>query len=190
MTGILEPMANTHMIVLDTPRLILREHVPADLLPLHAMLSDPATTWYLPDMRKADLAETEAYLRAVMRDKEASFRLRYNLMVVEKASGEAVGSVSLHVIDGDEGGAHYSLGYFICRELWNQGYATEAVSAALDFIFSKDGFRVTASCLAENLGSRRVLEKCGFAREGLLKQHTLHDGKWKDCAVYGRLKEA
>jgi ribosomal-protein-alanine N-acetyltransferase len=188
MSPILEPGANTHMIRLETPRLVLREHVPDDLLPLHAMLSDPAVTWYLPDMRRDDPGETEAYLRAVMRDDEASFRLRYNLMIVEKATGEAAGSVGLHVIDGGELGAHYGLGYFVRRDLWNRGYATEAVCAALAYCFAGDGFRVTASCLAENLGSRRVLEKCGFVQEGLLKRHTWHDGQWKDCAVYGKLR--
>lgn len=188
MTKILHPTANTHMVHIETPRLILREHVPGDLLPLHAMLSDPATTWYIPDMYHADIAGTDAYLRSVMRDDEASFRLRYNLMVVEKATGEAAGSVGLHVIDGSESGAHYGLGYFIRRDLWNRGYATEAVAAALDAIFAGDACRVTASCLAENLGSRRVLEKCGFEMEGLLRRHTWHDGQWKDCAVYGRLK--
>jgi RimJ/RimL family protein N-acetyltransferase len=93
MTDILEPTANTHMIRLETPRLVLREHVPGDLMPLHAMLSDPATTWYIPDLYHADIAETDAYLHAVMRDDEASFRLRYNLMVVERISGEAAGSL-------------------------------------------------------------------------------------------------
>ena len=189
MRNIIEPTANTHAILLATPRLILREHVPDDLTPLHAMLSDPATTWYLPVMRKDHLAETEAYLRSVMQDAENHLRLRYNLMIVERASGEAAGSVGLHVIDGGAGGAHYGLGYFVRRDLWNRGYATEAVAAALDYFFAEDAFRVTASCLAENLGSRRVLEKCSFSMEGLLKQHTLHDGKWKDCAVYGRLKQ-
>jgi len=189
MRGVIEPTANTHAILLETPRLILREHLPDDLLPLHAMLSDPATTWYLPDMRMDDPAQTEAYLRSVMRDAEDHMRLRYDLMAVERATGAPAGSVGLHVIDGGEGGAHYGLGYFIRRDLWNRGYATEAVGAALDYCFAGDGFRVTASCLAENLGSRRVLEKCGFALEGLLKQHTWHDGQWKDCAVYGKLRE-
>ena len=105
------------------------------------------------------------------------------------ATGEAMGSVGLHVIDGGASGVHYGLGYFIRRGRWNRGYATEAVSAALGFIFAADACRVTASCLAENLSSRRVLEKCGFSQEGLMKQHTWHDGEWKDCAVYGLLKD-
>lgn len=180
--------ANACVVRQQTPRLLLREHAPEDLVPLHAMLGDPATTWYIPNMQKADIGQTEAYLHSVMRDAEASLRLRYNLIVQARKGGEAVGSVGLHVIDGGPAGAHYGLGYFIRRDLWNRGYATEAVRAALDFIFSGNGCRVSASCLAENLGSRRVLEKCGFSQEGLLKKHTWHDGQWKDCAVYGRLR--
>ena len=188
MTEIVDRSANTHSVRLETDRLVLREHRPDDLAALHAMLSDPWTTWYIPEMRKADPFETEAYLRSVMRDEEAHLRLRYNLIIQERAGGEAIGSLGLHAIDGGDDGAHYGLGYFIRRDLWNRGFATEAVTAALDFIFSADAFRVSASCLAENLGSRRVLEKCGFTQEGLLKQHTWHDGQWKDCAVYRVLR--
>ncbi len=175
---------------LTTPRLILREHRAEDLQALHAMLSDPATTWYIPDMRKGDLAETDAYLRSVMRDAHVCPRLRYNLIIEEKTTGHVAGSVGLHVIEGEAGSVHYGLGYFVRRDLWNAGCATEAVRAALDYILALDAHRVTASCLAENIGSRRVLEKCGFVQEGLLRAHTWHDGEWKDCAVYGRLKEA
>jgi len=189
MTDIIDRDVNTHAIRLQTERLVLREHRPEDLAALHAMLSDPATTWYIPDMYHADIAETESYLHSVMRDDEAHTRLRYNLAVEERATGEAVGSVGLHVIDGGDVGVHYGLGYFIRRNLWNRDYATEAVAAALNFIFSADACRVSASCLAENLASRRVLEKCGFVQEGLMIRHTWHDGEWKDCAVYGKLKD-
>lgn len=189
MTGIVELSANTHEVLLNTPRLVLREHRPNDLAPLHAILTDPAVTWYLPAMRKADAEETEAYLRSVMRDAERHHRLRYNLAVERAGTGELLGSVGLHVIESAPQGAHYGLGYFLRRDAWNRGYATEAVRAALDFIFSANACRVSASCLAENLGSRRVAEKCGMTQEGLLKAHTWHDGRWKDCAVYAVLRE-
>ena len=189
MTGIVDRSANTHEVFIETPRLVLREHRPDDLQPLHAILSDPAATWYLPAMRKADTDETDAYLRSVMRDAESHARLRYNLAVVEAASGQLVGSVGLHLIEGAPEGAHYGLGYFIRPRDWNRGFATEAARAALDFIFAGNACRVSASCLAENLGSRRVAEKCGMTQEGLLKRHTWHDGQWKDCAVYRILKD-
>ena len=176
-------------IRLETPRLILREHRLSDLAALHGMLSDVAVTWYLPDMHREDIAETEAYLRSVMRDSEVALRMRYNLIVEERETGEAVGSVGLHMIDSASDGAHYGMGYFIRSDRWNLGYATEAARAALEFVFGANAWRVSASCLAENIGSRRVLEKCGMTQEGLMKAHTWHDGKWKDCAVYGRLRE-
>ena len=189
MTGITDLSSNTHVVCLVTPRLVLREHRPEDLLPLHAILSDPSATWYLPDMHKAELCETEDYLRKVMQDAEKHLRLRYNLVIGQGDTGALVGSVGLHVIDGNGEGAHYGLGYFIRPDLWNQGLATEAARAALDFIFAGNACRVSAACLAENLASRRVLEKCGMRQEGLLKKHTWHDGRWKDCTVYAVLKE-
>ena len=95
----------------------------------------------------------------------------------------------LHLIEGVSDGAHYGLGYFIRPDAWNRGVATEAARAALGFMFRGNACRVSASCLAENLGSRRVAEKCGMTQEGLLKAHTWHVGQWKDCAVYRLLKE-
>lgn len=157
-------------------------------MPLHAILCDPVATWYIPDMYKADITETEAYLGSVMRDKDLGLRLRWNLIAEERDTGAVLGSVGLHAIDCTPDGAHYGLGYFIRPDRWNLGYATEAARAALDFIFEGNAWRVSASCLAENIGSRRVLEKCGMKQEGLLKAHTWHEGQWKDCAVYRILR--
>ena len=174
---------------LETERLILREHRLADLEPLHAILTDPSATWYLPFMRKEELAETESYLRSAMRDADRPVRLRFNLAVEEKASGALLGSVGLHMIDGTAEGAHYGLGYFIRPASWNLGYASEAAREALRFVFGGNARRVSASCLAENLGSRRVAEKCGMTQEALLIAHTWHEGEWRDCAVYRMLRE-
>ena len=181
---------SSRAVFIRTPRLTLREHRPDDLEPLHAILSEPAATWYLPDLYKTDIAETKAYLHSVMRDVEAPMRLRFNLIVAKRESGEVIGSVSLHVIDSAPDGAHYGLGYFIRPDRWNQGFGTEAARAALAFIFGANAWRVSASCVADNLASRRVLEKCGMTQEGLLRAHTWHDGQWKDCAVYAILRRA
>lgn len=189
MTGIIADSFNTHAVRLKTERLLLREHTAGDLEPLHAILSNPAATWYLPGMHKNELVETEAYLRSVMRDADSHHRLRYNLAVEDGKTGALLGSVSLHVIESVPQGAHYGLGYFLRPDVWNQGYATEAARAALAFIFQGNACRVSASCLAENIGSRRVAEKCGMTQEGLLRAHTWHDGQWKDCAVYRLLRE-
>lgn len=176
------------MIALETARLTLREHRMDDAGALHAILSDPAATWYIPAMRRETLEDTEGYLRGTIRDIQAFPRLRYNLAVADRQD-VCIGEVGLHLIDGPADAGCWGLGYYIRSDLWNRGYATEAVGAALDFVFGLGARRVSASCLAENLSSRSVLWKCGFTREATLRAHTWHDRQWKDCVVYRLLRE-
>ncbi|KAJ3479156.1 hypothetical protein NLG97_g8390 [Lecanicillium saksenae] len=65
------------------------------------------------------------------------------------------------------------LGYLFLPETWGQGFATESVQAVLD-IYRRDiapshalfPREIQANALAENAGSRRVLEKTGFKEVG------------------------
>ena len=123
-----------------------------------------------------------------MRDIDAAPRMRYNLAITDR-EGDYLGEINLHYIDGTPEDAHCGLGYFIRHDRWNLGIATEAVAAASKFIFENGASRLSAACLAENLASRRVLEKCGFTQEGLLKAYRWHDGMWRDCAVYRLLRD-
>lgn len=176
------------MIRIQTPRLVLREHRMDDAPALHAILSDPAATWYIPDMHRDQPGDTEGYLRSTLRDRQAHPRLRYNLAVAD-GQDVCIGEVGLRHIDGPADSGCWTLGYYLRPDLWNHGLATEATEAALGFIFAQGARRVSASCLAENLSSRTVLWKCGFTREGMLLAHTWHDRQWKDCAVYRLLRE-
>jgi RimJ/RimL family protein N-acetyltransferase len=64
----------------------------------------------------------------------------------------------------DEG---MSIGYWIGEPFWGRGYATEASRAMIDHIFSTTGLDgITANCRVSNVGSRHVLEKCGFQWTG------------------------
>jgi RimJ/RimL family protein N-acetyltransferase len=59
------------------------------------------------------------------------------------------------------------IGYWIGEPYWNRGYATEAVRAVIDHLFSvSDLDSLTAGCRVTNLASRRVIEKCGFQWTG------------------------
>ena len=62
---------------------------------------------------------------------------------------------------------HGEIGYEIASAFRGQGFATEAVRAVVGGILGWHGFTVvSASARADNLASRRVLEKTGFARVG------------------------
>ena len=176
------------MIRIETPRLTLRDHRMDDAAALHAILSDPAATWYIPSMHRETLEDTEGYLRSALRDMGACPRLRYNLAIAD-GQDACIGEVGLHLIDGPADAGCWGLGYYVRPDMWNRGYATEAVGAALEFVFARGARRVSASCLAENVSSRTVLWKCGFTREATLIAHTWHDRQWKDCVVYRLLRE-
>lgn len=82
------------------------------------------------------------------------------------------------------------IGWKANPELLNQGYATEAVTAMLDFAFSPDGLglhRVQAAIIPANGPSLRVAEKCGFRREGLALRYLQIAGEWQDHILLAKV---
>ena len=60
----------------------------------------------------------------------------------------------------------WEVGYHIGAAYTKKGYATEAVRAFLPVIMLRLGLkRIKGICLADNLASRKVMERCGFIRE-------------------------
>ena len=68
--------------------------------------------------------------------------------------------------------------------------AAEAVRQICAEAFSElDIIRITGLVYAANIASARVLEKNGFAREGLQRNAVYKDGKIYDLCIFGKLKE-
>ena len=58
---------------------------------------------------------------------------------------------------------------------------TDAVRLVTHFSFEQlDALRVYATVFTGNVASRRVLEKCGFALDGTLRQQVPKRGEWLD----------
>ena len=82
------------------------------------------------------------------------------------------------------------IGYLLLTDCWSKGIATEAVRQICDEAFSElDIIRITGLVYAANIASARVLEKNGFAREGLQRNAVYKDGKIYDLCLFGKLKE-
>lgn len=78
------------------------------------------------------------------------------------------------------------MGYAIRPVYWGNGYATEAVEALTALAFRNFGaHRVQATCWVKNRGSARVLEKCGFRREGRLRGFMRVGHRIRDEFGYG-----
>ena len=76
------------------------------------------------------------------------------------------------------------------KTLWSQGLGTDAVRQVLRYAFKELGLnRVELTTDEENTRAIRCYEKCGFVREGLLRQHRLIDGKFGNTVVMSVLAE-
>ena len=57
------------------------------------------------------------------------------------------------------------MGYYIGEKYWGNGYMTEACKAVVEELFA-DGYKtILIGAIKENIGSNRVIEKCGFMFE-------------------------
>jgi ribosomal-protein-alanine N-acetyltransferase len=73
------------------------------------------------------------------------------------------------------------LGYQIARSHEGQGLMEEALQAGNAFMFGTMRLhRIMANYRPENARSARLLEKLGFAREGLARDYLFIDGAWRD----------
>lgn len=110
--------------------------------------------------------------------------------------GTFIGSIGLRAM-GPDGTDRYTreIGYWIGREHWGKGLATEiaaglgkwAMSPASG-ILTKDGQplrRVEAGVYSENAASCKVLERAGYIREGVRRQAIVKNGVMQDVVVYG-----
>jgi RimJ/RimL family protein N-acetyltransferase len=75
---------------------------------------------------------------------------------------EFEGKVAGNIVSWEHDGEH-DVGYWVGREHWGKGVATAALSAFLDELHTRP---LRAHVATHNLGSIRVLEKCGFERTG------------------------
>lgn len=105
------------------------------------------------------------------------------------AEGKAVGGISL-TRQPDVYRRSAELGYWLNPACWGRGVMTEAVRRACAEGFARWNIvRIFAEPFAGNAASRRVLEKCGFALEGVKKRSVYKNGEYSDSCMYALIKE-
>lgn len=88
----------------------------------------------------------------------------YAIWMIELKDGTHIGELCFKGLDSN---GVAEIGYGISEEYQNQGYATEAVKAVLTWAFQNPKVTaIEAETDAENISSKRVLEKCGFVPDG------------------------
>ena len=130
------------------------------------------------------LADAEWFVRDCM-EKEGAGQLCRAIVL----DGQAAGSISL-LRGTDVYRQSAELGYWLGQAWWGRGIMTEAAKRLCTQGFAAwDIVRIWAVPFASNAGSRRVLEKAGFALEGILRKAACKNGVLLDACVYGKLRE-
>jgi RimJ/RimL family protein N-acetyltransferase len=154
---------------IETERLLLRRPKKSDAQAVFdRYASDREVTRYLSWPTHRSVADTLAFL--AMSDEEWERWPAGPYLVFTRgngANGALVGSTGLFY----KSPARAVTGYVFAKDAWGQGYATEALQAMIDVARQTGVQRLEAICHAEHLPSAHVLEKCGFTREEVRREH-------------------
>lgn len=164
-------------------RVRLRALEETDLERCYTWINDPEVTEHLTTRFPISMHDERQWLlRASSGDGDKVF-------AIETAAGEHIGNIGLHRIRYLDGNAE--LGILIgAKERWNQGYGTDAILTLLRFAFEEMNLhRVYLRVDADNPRAIRCYEKCGFAREGTLREATYRRGLYKDQYIMSVLAQ-
>jgi len=171
---------------LKTDRLLLRGLKPEDALRVRLLAGDREiadTTLTISHPFETEMAEQ--YVEGKILLYESSKGVCFAVILF--AEDSLIGVINLKNIDQTHKNAE--LGYWIGKEYWNNGYATEAAVAVVNYGFKELGLqRIYAHCISRNPSSSKVLAKIGMTHEGRLRQHILKWNEFEDIDLYGILR--
>ncbi len=170
----------------ETARLILRPFQQDDLESFIAYRSDPLVAryqgWDAPYPREKAIG----FVEAMKNKKPGRPGDWYQIIVALKFNHEVIGDVAFRILSEDI--LQAEIAFTIVRSFWGQGYAAEAASRLLDYLFAELHLhRVRAICDIENLASAHVLERLGMRLEGNFVENVWYKGNWGSEFLYAIL---
>ena len=173
------------MPTLETRRLLLRPFKKSDANEVQKLAGDK-------DVAKTTLNIPYPYEDGVAENWISSHKKNYKegnsltLAITDKNSGYLIGAISLTI---NQRFNRAEMGYWIGKEYWNNGYCTEAGLKMTEFGFVNiELHKVYATHMKENPASGKVMQKIGMKKEGILREHAIKWGEYKDLVQYGILK--
>ena len=166
----------------DHPLVALRPIEASDIQPWYDYLSLPAvyehTSWNLRSP-----AELAHYANAPQTRTPATL---LRLAIADRASNRLVGTIGFHTVSPENRSAE--LAYDLAPTVWGRGIASSLCGSVVAWAHGHAGLlRVQATVLASNERSARVLQRCGFGREGLLHSYRLVRGRPGDFWMYAHV---
>lgn len=166
-------------------RVYLRALEPEDYQKLHQWRNDEEIGRYFSGTKLfTSTLNEKKWIEDKIFDKE-----NVSCAICIKETDEFIGCVFLNSIDYLNRSGHCPT-FIGDKTHWGKGYATDARVLILKHAFHDKGLeRIWAHVVTDNPGSLRMLEKCKYKKEGLLRRASFVDGEFKDYFVLSILRE-
>ena len=153
-----------------------------DAEPLYAIANDWEIARYMRDLFPHPYAieDARAWIERNASDDATHF--------VIEVDGRVAGGIGYVRFDAER---RFSavLGYWVARRFQGRGVATAAAGSVANLAFEREDIvRLEAGVYSNNPASMRVLEKCGFEREGSLRRDVVKGDEFLDRVMYARLR--
>ena len=165
--------------VIEANRLIIRKMVSSDIPALREWMPDKSIYTYWG--KGPSKAERNPEL---LFEKEEKPTKSFHLGIAEKNSGKVVGDIWVYLIENDR---MAQIAIRLSKAVHGKGYGTESLSAMTGFCFDHTELqRLWTEVDVRNIASCRMLEKCGYTREGMIRQGKMVN-TWCDYYIFGIL---
>ena len=172
---------------IETERLLLREFRYSDAESMmRNWVSDDEVQWMYGEPSYKTKEEVISLLDEYVGRNQSGYYYRW--AVIEKESEECIGQVAYFLVDS--GNRFAEIEYCVGTSFQGKGYATEATKAVIDYGFDRIGLNKVQICVRpSNVASGKVIEKCGFKKDGVLRQYFFRDGNYEDRMYFSILRE-
>lgn len=170
--------------VLSTARLMLRQIDVNDAEELLYLRSHPEIMRFIPRplaTGKEDVLALIAQFNCLADNNDA-----INWGIVSKTDNKLIGMIGLFRMKKE----HFrtEIGYMLHDAWQRKGLMHEALQEVIGYCFRELGFHSLEALIdPENVASERLLQKCGFIKEGHFKESEYYNGKFLDTVVYSLL---
>lgn len=178
-------------IKLETKRLTIRKYEKSDGIVFYRLLESDNNREYLKEhVDEATTVKTEEEAEIRVRTLAADWvaRTRFVMGIWLKSSRNYIGQIWIQPNKWEV--PSFELGWFLGQSYQGQGIATEAVKAAIRFLFHHlKAHKIIVRTRDDNIKSYKLAERCGFSKEGHLREHSIKkNGDRVGLFCYGMLK--
>ncbi|MGE0400627.1 MAG: GNAT family N-acetyltransferase [Kofleriaceae bacterium] len=181
------PKLSELSLELATKRLALRPYTLDDVERLWPHVSDPRLMPQMSWNAHASKDETRAFVEGSIKGIAENTGIVWSI----ESGGELAGAIGLHGIKFQLSAWRVDraeLGYWVGIPFQRRGFGMEAATEVIRFGFETLGLhKITVGCLAQNEGSRKIIERLGFRFVGRHEDDVWRDGAWHTHLRYEML---